>query len=256
MPEFFNVLPPDDARQLLFDHLTWRTTSQLLATEDAQDRVTFEGVRAPEALPTFRRSTMDGYAVRAADTFGAGETLPAMLSVIGEVNMGEAANITLAPYQTAVVHTGGMIPDTADAVVQIEHTQNVIADERMSPYGEIEVMKAVAVGQNVLQIGEDVTEGEEVLPKGHLIRPQDIGGLLALGIMEVLVARAPRVAILGTGDEVIPPQAKPAPGEIRDINSYTIAGQSRMGGGIPHLLGIISDDALALQTAARSALEP
>ncbi len=255
MTEFFNVLPPDDARQLLFEHLTWRTSSQILASEDAQDRVTFEDVRAPEALPTFRRSTMDGYAVRAADTFGAGESLPAMLSVVGEVNMGQAADITLAPYQAAVVHTGGMIPDTADAVVQIEHTQSVTGDEHMAPRGEIEVMKAVAVGQNVLQIGEDVTYGDQVLPSGHLIRPQDIGGLLALGIVNVLVAQSPRVAILGTGDEVIPPQSNPAPGEIRDINSYTIAGQTRRGGGIPQLLGIIPDDQGALQAAAQRALD-
>jgi molybdopterin molybdotransferase len=255
MTEFFNVLPPDDARQLLFEHLTWRTSSQILASEDAQDRVTFEDVRAPEALPTFRRSTMDGYAVRAADTFGAGESLPAMLSVVGEVNMGQAADITLAPYQAAVVHTGGMIPDTADAVVQIEHTQSVTGDEHMAPRGEIEVMKAVAVGQNVLQIGEDVTYGDQVLPSGHLIRPQDIGGLLALGIVNVLVAQSPRVAILGTGDEVIPPQSNPAPGEIRDINSYTIAGQTRIGGGIPALLGIIPDDQGALQAAAQRALD-
>ena len=255
MTEFFNVLPPDDARKLLFEHLTWRTSSQIVATEESQDRVTFEGVQAPEALPAFRRSTMDGYAVRAADTFGAGESLPAMLSVVGEVNMGEVADIILTPYQAAVVHTGGMIPETADAVVQVEHTQSITGDEHMSPQGEIEVMKAVAVGQNVLQIGEDVTFGEEVLPRGHLIRPQDIGGLLALGIVNVLVARSPRVAIIGTGDEVIPPQANPAPGEIRDINSYTIAGQTKIGGGIPHLLGIIPDDQGALQTAAQSALE-
>jgi molybdopterin molybdotransferase len=254
MTEFFNVLPPDDARQLLFDHLTWRTEGEIVATEDVQERVTYEDIYASEALPAFRRSTMDGYAVRAADTFGASDTLPAILSVVGEVNMGEAANVSLAPYQAAVVHTGGMIPDTANAVVQIEHTQSATANTRMTPYGEIEVMKAVAVGQNVLQIGEDVTIGDKVLPQGHLIRPQDIGGLLALGIVKIPVARSPRVAILGTGDEVIHPQQEPSPGEIRDINSYTVAGQCRIGGGIPHLLGIIPDDAEALEEAAQNAL--
>lgn len=254
MVEFFNVLPPDEARQLMFDHLTWRTKSVRLATVEAQDRVTYESIRSPESLPAFRRSTMDGYAVRATDTYGASENLPAMLSVVGEVGMGHLAEVAIAPYEAVVVHTGGMIPETADAVVQVEHTQNVTAADRMSPQGEIEIMKAVAVGQNVVQIGEDITEGSEVLPKGQLIRPQDIGGLLALGIMEVAVAAIPRVAILATGDEVIPPHRTPRPGEIRDINSYTIAGQTRIGGGEPHPLGIIPDEPEEMQAAARKAL--
>ncbi|MEM7112621.1 MAG: gephyrin-like molybdotransferase Glp [Chloroflexota bacterium] len=252
MPEFFNVLPPDKARALLLSHLTAVLPSETIPTTAALGRITAAASRAPHALPTFRRSTMDGYAVRAADTFGASESLPAFLQVIGEVPMGQAANVTLASGQAAIVHTGGMIPETADAVVQVELTQTIGAESE-PPY-EIEVLKAVAPGQNVLQVGEDVAHEAEVLPAGHLLRPQDLGGLLALGIIEVQVVRQPRVGILATGDEVIDPGATAVFGQIRDINSYTIAGQVAQAGGIPVLGGIIPDDLDALKTAAANML--
>jgi molybdopterin molybdotransferase len=254
MPEFFNVLPPDEARALLLRHLERRQETESVETARALGRVTAAAVVAPHALPTFRRSTMDGYAVRAADTFGASESLPAFLEVVGEVAMGRAAAVDLESGQAAIVHTGGMIPETANAVVQIEHTQLIDAQATATPF-EIEVFRAVAVGQNVLQVGEDVTPQTEILPGGHLLRPQDIGGLLALGITEMEVSRRPRVAILATGDEVVAPQEMPEPGQIRDINSYTIAGQVEQAGGIPLIGHIIPDNFPALQAAAISALE-
>lgn len=254
MAEFFNVLPPDEARALLLSHLTRPVEAEVMATAEALGRVTAQPVRAPHALPTFRRSTMDGYAVRAADTHGASETLPALLWAVGEVGMGRAAGVTLRPGEAALVHTGGMIPDTADAVVQVEHTQRVVAAGSADfPY-EIEVLRPVAVGQNVIQVGEDVAAGATVLPGGHRLRPQDLGGLLALGLTTVAVARRPRVVILSTGDEVVPPAARPGPGQVRDINSYTIAAQALSAGGIPQPRGIIADDAAALRAAAESAL--
>ncbi len=248
MPEFFNVLPPDDARDLLFKHLTAVLPSETIPTENALGRVTGTAVLAPHPLPQFRRSTMDGYAVRAADTFGASESLPAFLQVVGEVPMGKAADGEIDTGEAVVVHTGGMIPQTADAVVQIEHTQHV------GTGAEIEVFKAVAVGQNVLQVGEDVSDAAEVLPAGHLLRPQDLGGLLALGITHIAVARQPRVGILATGDEVIAPAETAVPGQIRDINSYTVAGLCVQAGGIPVLGGIVPDDFAALETAASGLL--
>lgn len=254
MPEFFNVLPPDEARGLLLRHLGRRLETERLETERALGRVTAAVIVAPHALPDFRRSTMDGYAVRAADTFGASESLPAFLQVVAEVAMGRAAEVALERGQVVIVHTGGMIPETADAVVQIEHTQAVGASLTAFPF-EIEVFRPVAVGQNVLQVGEDVLPQSQILAAGHLLRPQDIGGLLALGIMEVDVVRRPRVAILATGDEVVAPHERPQPGQIRDINSYTIAGQVEQAGGIPTMKGIIPDNFSALQTAAAAALE-
>lgn len=266
MAEFFNVLPPDQARDLLLRH-TAVLPSDTIPTEQALGRVTAVAVNAPHALPTFRRSTMDGYAVRAADTYGASESLPAFLRVIGEVPMGKAATIVLQPGQAAIVHTGGMIPETADAVVQVEHTQAVgepfsVSDFQSSEINplsprfpfEIEVFRAVAVGQNVLQVGEDVQSGAEILPAGHRLRPQDLGGLLALGLTMVEVAQRPRVAILATGDEVVHPSNPIDSGQIRDINSYTVAGQTIQAGGIPVLCGIIPDNFAALKLAAANAL--
>ena len=254
MPEFFNVLPPDEARQLLFKHIVPVAGNEVVATEDALDRVTAGLTRSPHALPAFRRSTMDGYAVRAADTYGASSSLPAFLNVTGQVKMGEPADVTIAVAEAVIVHTGGMIPQSADAVVQIEHTQIVAGQDGTEPPFEIEVLKAVAVGQNVLQVGEDVADGGHVLPAGHSVRPQDIGGLLALGIMQVAVSRRPLVGIIATGNEIIAPDQQPAAGQIRDINSYTVAAQSARAGGEPQLLGIIPDDFAALLAAAESAL--
>lgn len=256
MPEFFNVLPPDEARSLLLAHLATPLSSETIKTAEALGRVTAVSIAAPHPLPQFRRSTMDGYAVRAADTHGATESLPAFLQVIGEVPMGQAAAVALQPGQAALVHTGGMLPDTADAVVQVEHTQ--VIGNPLSAIGEpspdfpfeIEIFKAVAVGQNVLQVGEDVVESSQILPAGHRLRAQDIGGLLALGLTQVAVSRQPRVGILATGDEVIPPDQPAGPGQIRDINSYTVAGMVQQAGGTPVFGGIIPDDYDALHMAA------
>ena len=253
MSEFFNVLPPEEARALLFRHLTHSLSTETIATADALGRVTTEAPMAPHSLPGFRRSTMDGYAVRAADTFGASGTLPAFLTVVAEVPMGAQARVTLEKGQAALVHTGGMIPEGADAVVQVELTQP-LGDSSSFPH-EIEVMKAVAMGENVLQVGEDVKGGSEILASGHLLRPQDLGGLLAVGITTIEVAAHPRVAILSSGDEIVEPEEALSPGQIRDINSYTIGGQVRQAGAIPVLGGIIPDDYGKLRQAAASLLE-
>ncbi|MFW6097293.1 MAG: gephyrin-like molybdotransferase Glp [Chloroflexota bacterium] len=258
MPEFFNVLPPDEARELLFSELTRPVEAEKVRATEALGRVTAAGIKAPHALPTFRRSTMDGFAVRAEDTFGASESLPAFLRVVGEVSMGRRARHEIGVGEAVVVHTGGMIPESADAVVQVEMTQAMgqrsALDQDSFPY-EIEVFKAMGVGQNVLQVGEDVKEGDEVLAGSRLIRPQDVGGLVALGILEIEVARRPRVAILATGDEVVPPTETIGPGKIRDINSYTVAEQVRQAGGLPEVAGIVPDRFDELLARARSALE-
>lgn len=255
MPEFFNVLPPDEARALLLARLSPLTATATIDVPESLDRFTAGEILAPHALPSFRRSTMDGYAVRAADTFGASEALPAFLSVVGEVPMGGEAAVTLGTGEAAIVHTGGMIPADADAVVQIELTQLLDPATGMVPPFEIELLRAAAVGQHIIQIGEDVAFGSSLLPQGHQIRPQDIGALLALGVTEIAVAARPRVGILATGDEVIAPGRTPHGGQIRDINSYTVAALSRRAGGVPTVLGIVPDDLAQLKTAAANALE-
>jgi molybdopterin molybdotransferase len=202
MPEFLKLLPPATALQRFLQALPddLHTPSERVKTRDAFGRALAEAIAAPSPLPPFRRSTVDGYAVRAEDTFGASPSQPAYLRRIGEVQMGRAADLALRSGEAATVHTGGMIPDGADAVVMLEDTQSVAEDE-------IEVLKAAAAGQNVLLAGEDVKAGEVVIEAGSLLRAQEIGGLLALGVTEIKVASQPRVAILSTGDEVVRRQA-------------------------------------------------
>lgn len=247
MPEFFNVLPPARALEELFARLPLAPQPRRIDTEEALDRVTAAPVLSPEPLPAFPRSTMDGYAVRARDTFGASATLPAYLNVIGEVPMGRAPALELASGQAALVHTGGIIPAGADAVVMIEHTQTVRANE-------IEVTKAVAVGENSLRVGEDVSAGDTVIEAGARLRPQDLGGLMALGITQVEVSRRPRFGILATGDEVVPPLSPVAPGQIRDINSYAVGALVQRAGGLPIRYGIAPDDFDSLLAASSKAL--
>lgn len=248
MPEFFNVVAPDQAFEVLKKHLPTTVEAEKIDTVDALGRVTSEDIASPEDLPAFARSTMDGYSVRAQDTFGASEGMPAYLEVVGEVPMGKAANLSLAVGQTAVAYTGGMLAGDADSVVMMERTQRV--DERT-----IEVLRPVAPGENVVQVGEDIRQGDLVLPKGHVIRPQDIGGLLALGLSRIKVSKRPRVAIVSTGDELVPPNQKIAPGQIRDINTYTISGLVTDCGGVPVPIAMVEDNFEAQKTAAVEALK-
>ena len=249
MPEFFNVLPPQRALQALLDVMPPPGLDyDELAVDKALGRITAKDLCAAEDLPAFPRSTMDGYSLRAADTFGASEGLPAYFTVAGEVPMGRPSRVSLSTGEAAGAYTGGMLAHDADAVVMVEHTQQVDVDT-------IEVMRPVAPGENVVQPGEDVRRGETILPRGHLLRPQDLGGLTALGITRVKVTRRPRVAILSMGDEVVAPDATPAPGQIRDVNSYTLAAQVSLAGGEPISLGIVGDEYEEQLAAAREGLE-
>lgn len=245
--ELFNVLTPPDALERLLDHLPARLESEQIATADALDRVLATDLVSPADLPSFPRSTMDGFAVRAADTYGASEGLPAYLTVVGEVLMGRASGLTVGVGQIARIATGGMIPDGADAVVMIEHTQE--ASESL-----VEVLRPVAVGENVIQVGEDVRCGDPLLPRGHTLRSQDIGGLLAMGVTRLAATRKARVGIISSGDEVVSPEQEPAPGQIRDINSYTLAALLRRAGHEPYILGVVPDVYDRLEAAARNGL--
>jgi molybdopterin molybdotransferase len=247
MPEFLTVLPPDEALAKLFAHLPAKPQIETIATADALNRISAEEIFAPGPLPAFPRSTMDGYAVRAQDTFGASQSLPAYLTVVGEAPMGRAPAFEIKPTQAAVIHTGGMLPSGADAVVQIEVTQK-------SHENEIEVLKAVAPGENVLRAGDDVSAGQSLFPAGHRLRPQDLGGLAGLGVTRVAVRRRPRIALLATGDEVVNPESEAGPGQIRDVNSYAVSGQIERAGGIPIRRGIAPDDFTALKSVAEAAL--
>jgi len=248
MNVFFNVQPPKQALAEILGRLERDLSVETILTNKALDRVTAHDICSPQPLPTFRRSTMDGYAVRAVDTYGASSSLPAYLSLVGEVPMGKKAKVEIESGQAVIIHTGGHLPDSADAVVQIENTQ--LINEQ-----EVEIFKAVAVGENVIQIGEDIANGDVILPAGHWLRPQDIGGLLSLGIVDVSVAARPRVGIISSGDEVRSPEIAIGPGEVRDINSYTLAAQTIRAGGEPVNYGIVKDDLNILQSVANEAVQ-
>jgi molybdopterin molybdotransferase len=247
MPEFLELLPPDEARQVLLSNLTFHPLPEIIAAQDSLDRVTAAAVTAPHPLPPFARSTVDGYAVRAVDTFGASDSMPAYLMVVGEVAMGKAVEFSLGSGQCALIHTGGMLPHNATAVVMVEDTQ-------LARAGEIEILRSVAMGENVLLVGEDVATGQEVIPAGKRLRPAEIGGLMALGITRLEVISRPRVGILSSGDEVIPPQEEAMPGQVRDVNSYSLSALVEAAGGMPVRCGIIPDQVEALFDAASRAL--
>ena len=246
MNEFLNLIPPNEALILLLSNLDANPVPEVTRTKLALGRITNQPVLAPHPLPEFRRSTVDGYAVRAADTYGAGESLPAYLNKIGEVHMGKSTDLVLAPTECALIHTGGMLPDGADAVVMVEYTQS-------SRTSEIEIFRAVAVAENLINVGEDVKQDEEVIPAGRRIRAAEIGGLMALGFTQVTVARKPRVGILSSGDEVIHPNGQPLPGQVRDINSYTLAAVVEQVGGEAVHYGIIPDKHQAVLDTAKKA---
>ncbi len=246
MTELFTVYTPPAAWSRFCGHFTPQVRSERIAVVHALDRILAESLTSPQDLPEFPRSTVDGYAVGAADTYGATPGLPALLAVVGEVPMGQAATLAIGVGEAALVHTGGMIPQGADAVVMIENTQQAGA-------GSIEVMAPVSEGQGVIQIGEDIRRGSPVLAAGRKLRAQDIGGLLALGITEVAAAMRPRVGIISTGDEVVAPDQPVRPGQVRDINSYTLGALTARAGGQAVVYGIIPDDRVALAAAARRA---
>jgi len=246
MPEFLNLKPPTEALNLLLENLTFQPNPETIPVSDSLGRVLFSPIQAGYPLPSFRRSTVDGFAVHAEDTFGASESLPAYLPLAGEVPMGAAPDFNLEKGYCATIHTGGMLPEGADAVIMIENTQQ-------AREAEVELLRSVAVGENVLQIGEDVKRGAEVIPAGTIIRPAEIGGMMALGVNEVEVAARPLVGIISSGDEVVPPDAEIAPGKVRDVNSYTLQALVRQAGGEPVLYGIASDRMEDLENLIRKA---
>jgi len=187
--------------------------------------------------------------VRAADTFGASDSLPAYLDMAGEVLMGQAADVAVPAVGAVLIHTGGMLPPDASAVVMVEHTQRF--DERT-----IEVLRPVAPGENVLEVGEDVAQGALILPAGHTIQPQDIGALLALGMTaDLLVRKRPLVSLFSTGDELVPPDVSVLrPGQIRDINSSTIQALCQRAGARTQVNPLVSDAPGALFTVLSEAL--
>ncbi len=229
------VVTVDEARGMLLSQFNPVPPPKIeMPIDDCLGRVTAIDVLSPEDLPNFSRSTVDGFAVAASDTFGATEAIPAYLNIAAEVIMGKEPVFELRKGEVARIATGGMLPIGSDAVVMLEHTQAI--NEKI-----IEVLRPVAPGDNVIQAGEDAKKGDLILSKGHRIRPQDIGALAGLGITSIPVYEKPRVVIISTGDEVVPASSPIKTGEVRDINSYNLAGLITKRGGVPIRKGILPD---------------
>ncbi len=225
-----------------------RSPVERVALEVAGGRVPATAIFAGEALPGFDRSTVDGYAVRASDTFGASESIPAYLRVAGSVRMGGDADVGVSADSAVAVATGAMLPDGADAVVMVEHTQEAIP-------GTIEVVRPVAPGEGIVRADEDAGPGDELAPGGRPLRAQDLAMLAAAGVAEVAVHAAPRVTIIATGDEIRSPETVDlAPGQVRDALSVSIGALAREAGGDPYASGIVPDDRQALERALQAAV--
>lgn len=248
MAELFKALTVEEARLAFASYLPIKKSAETVPLLESLGRRLATAVRAAENVPGFDRSTVDGYAVRARDTYGATEGLPAYVDISGEVLMGQAPSGKLGTGQVWRIATGGMLPLGADAVVMVEYTEAL--EESV-----IGITRPVAPGENVVRKGEDIASGEIALPAGHRIRPQDLGLLSSIGISVVEVVTQCKVGIISTGDELVAPSESPAPGQVRDINSYTLAGAVSACGGKPHLYGIIRDKYNEFKNMLELALE-
>ncbi len=189
--------------------------AEMVSLKNALDCVLAEDIYGKINIPDFRRSMVDGYAVIAKDTMGAGESLPVFLKVIGDVGMGEEATCVITPGTCAYVPTGGMIPEGADACVMVEYCENFDSDE-------IAVYQATSVGRHVVDVGEDHKKGELLFKKGRKLRPQEIGALSAEGFTEVKVFAPLKISIISTGDELVAPGGEISKGKIYDINTSAL----------------------------------
>ena len=246
MKSFLTLKSVDEVLSLIrtFDRLP----EESVPLDESAGRYLAQDWAAPEDLPGFARSTVDGYAVRAQDVFGAQEGSPALLECVGDCPMGSAPSFSLAPGQTARILTGGMLPEGAHSVVMVEYSRPI--EENL-----VELIRTQAPGDHVLERDEDAAEGSVLIPAGRRLRSQEVGLLAALGQQTVPVRRRPRVTILSTGDEVVPFEKKPLPGQVRDVNSHSLAALCTGAGADVRMAGLIDDDRTRLETAVREAAQ-
>ncbi|MEW6592619.1 MAG: gephyrin-like molybdotransferase Glp [Candidatus Hadarchaeota archaeon] len=233
MHGFEKYTPLSKARKLIISSIK-TLPPESVSFQGTVGRVLAEDVVAKSDSPPFRRSTMDGFAVRAADTFGAAPSTPAALNVVGSVRSGFMPKASVGRKEALKIMTGAPVPKGADAVVMVEHTK--LQGRRL------EVLLPVTPGKNTSERGEDIKAGEIVLKKGHVIHPQDVGMFAQMQNLRVRVFRRPSVAVATTGEELVSPGKKLPPAKIVDSNSYSLAAAVTAAGGVPHVLGIAPDD--------------
>ena len=244
-----HVKTPEEVLALIETEFAPVAPMELVSLSAAVGRVLAEDIAATEYVPDFNRSTVDGYAVRARDTFGCTDAIPAILPVQGEIFMGEGADFTLNPEECAAVPTGGAVPDGADSVVMVEYTED---------YGDgtVGISKAAAPGQNMIFRGDDVYPGKVILKKGRVLSSQDIGALAAIGRVWVPVVKKLTVGILSTGDELVPPEVMPGPGQVRDVNGPLLEAMlTAFGVNVIHYGIVIDDEAKLTAVVTKAAAE-
>jgi molybdopterin molybdotransferase len=246
--EFFKVKTVEETYQLIRDYVKPNDKIVKKSLYDVLHFVLAEDITVKENVPNFRRSSVDGYAVRASDTFGSSESMPGFVTVAGEVKMGMEPPRALFAGEAMYVPTGGMVPEGSDAIVMVEHCEDLS--------GLLNVFKQVAPGENIISIGEDLEAGEILLTKGTRLRPQELGALASQGILEVPVYQKPIVGYLSTGDEIVPiEKEKPSLGEVRDMNGITIGAMVAEWGYEFIHDGIVYDNEQELETRTKALLE-
>ncbi len=244
---FRKLVTFEEAKELI-----WQTLQpKPLGTEEiplleATNRVLAQDAISAIDIPPFSRSTVDGYAVKAEDTFGADENQPSKLKVCGFVAIGETPRVTVAKGEVAEIVTGAPIPDGADAVVMVEETER--EDDVLNVYG------SVTQNENVMKKGADIKSGETVLLAGKVLGSREVGVLAALGNAKVKVYLAPTIAVLSTGGEVTEPGKPLPPGKIYDINAYSLCAAVWESGGKPIYAGVVPDEKVPLRRALEQAL--
>ncbi len=242
--KFFKVITREKALSL-FDNIPLKEKVRI-KTKDGCGRISGCNVTSPCDVPNFDRSTMDGYAVIAKDTFGSKESSPVSLKLKGEIIMGRETKRRIQKGETIAIPTGGMLPKGANAVVMIENTKRVGRN--------ILVKKPVAPMRNVVQKGSDIKKGDILFEIGRRLRAQDIGTLSACGITEIDVFKKPIISIISTGDELVPPETEPKAGEIRGVNTYTVYSLVERYGGEPLDLGIVKDSMSEIKKRIKNGL--
>jgi len=242
---FFKVVPPQTALEMLLE--TAPVGSEVVSTIAARGRVLAEDLYSGVDLPHFHRAAMDGYAVRAKDTFGASASLPAYIKVVGAVEMGREAVRPLASGEAMRISTGGMLPPDCDSVVMVEYTDDL-------GNGMVEIQRSVSPWQNVIQIGDDIRKGDLVFNRGRRLRSHDLGALTGIGVASISVFKRPVVALISTGDEIVDVNVNPAPGQVRNINQHSLAGLIQEWGGELRDYGVVRDQRAPLEATMREAL--
>jgi molybdenum cofactor synthesis domain-containing protein len=244
---FRRLMTFDEAKRVVNEQLKPETLGkEEIPLLEAYNRVLSENVVSALDIPPFDRSTVDGYAVKAEDTFGAEENQPAMLTARGMVSIGEPPKISVGKGEAAEIVTGAPVPEGADAVVMVEDTDREDA--------ELRVFRAVTRNENVMKRGTDIKKGETVLTAGRVLGAPEIGVLAALGLTTVKVFKVPVVAVLSTGAEVTEPGKELPAGKIYDINAYSLSTAVRESGGNPVYLGVVPDDKAELRKALEHAV--